>query len=133
MIADLPEGEAHEKVTGLLSEQVAKVLRLPAERLDLDTSIYDLGMDSLMAVELHMAVEEQFNVHVPAMVMAEGMSITQLAGRIAGQLRGRGAAAPESDLMEKLALRHGESLDAEEIDRFIASMNAPRQPRRSAS
>ena len=133
VIADLPEGEAHEKVTGLLSEQVAKVLRLPAERLDLDTSIYDLGMDSLMAVELHMAVEEQFNVHVPAMAMTEGMSITQLAGRIAGQLRGRGAAAPESDLMAKLALRHGESLDAEEIDRFIASMNAPRQPRRSAS
>ena len=130
LIAGLPESEAHERVTGLLTEQVAKVLRLPAERLDPETSIYNLGMDSLMAVELHMAVEEQFNIHVPVMVVTEGVSIAQLAGRIAGQLRGRGAttpAAPESDLIRRLASRHGESLDTEEIDRFIDGVNVPRQ------
>ena len=63
------------------------MLRLPVERIERNASIYDLGMDSLMAVELHMAVEERFNVHVPVMTVTGSASITQLAGSIAGSAR----------------------------------------------
>ena len=80
LLAGLTEAEVQETVTELLSEQVAKVLRLPVDRVERDASIYDLGMDSLMAVELHMAVEEQFHIHVPVMAVTEGASIRALAG-----------------------------------------------------
>ena len=134
LLAGLTEAEVQETVTDLLSEQVAKVLRLPVERVERDASIYDLGMDSLMAVELHMAVEEHFHVHVPVMAVTEGASIRALAGRIAGLIasRGNAAAAGASDqsarsqVVEGLAARHGESLGDEEIEAFLAGMEARR-------
>ena len=129
VLAGLSEAETHETLTGLLSEQVAKVLRLPVERIERNASIYDLGMDSLMAVELHMAVEERFNVHVPVMTVTGSASITQLAGSIAGQLGSRGATAAagpaEPSVVERLAARHGESFSADEIDDVIEGIGAP--------
>ena len=128
LLAGMSESEVQETVTELLSEQVAKVLRLPVERIERNASIYDLGMDSLMAVELHMAVEEHFHIHVPVMAVTEGASIAALAGRIAGQLGSRaattGEASARSLVMEGLAARHGESLDDEEIEAFLAGMEA---------
>ena len=131
LLAGLSAAEVQETVTGLLTEQVAKVLRLPVERVERNVSIYDLGMDSLMAVELHMAVEEQFHIHVPVMAVTEGASITALAGRIAVQLGSRGVATAgegdanaRSQVVERLAARHGESLDDEEIEAFLAGMEA---------
>ena len=128
LLAGLSESEVQETVTELLTEQVAKVLRLPVERVERDASIYDLGMDSLMAVELHMAVEEHFHIHVPVMAVTEGASIAALAGRIAAQLGSRAAAAggasARSQVVEGLAARHGESLDDEEIEAFLAGMEA---------
>ena len=129
MLSGLSDAEVRETVTDLLTEQVAKVLRLPVERVERNASIYDLGMDSLMAVELHMAVEEHFHIHVPVMAVTEGASITALAGRIAGQLGNRGSAAAggrtaRSQVVEGLAARHGESLDDEEIEAFLAGMEA---------
>ena len=124
LLAGLSEEEVQETVTALLAEQVAKVLRLPVERVERHASIYDLGMDSLMAVELHMAVEEQFHIHVPVMAVTEGASVTALAGRIARQLGSRAAAGTpaRSQMAERLAARHGESLGDEEIEAFLASM-----------
>ena len=129
MLSGLSDAEVRETVTDLLTEQVAKVLRLPVERVERNASIYDLGMDSLMAVELHMAVEEHFHIHVPVMAVTEGASITALAGRIAGQLGNRGSAAAggrtaRSQVVEGLAARHGESLDDEEIEALLAGMEA---------
>ena len=85
-----------------------------------------------MAVELHMAVEEHFHIHVPVMAVTEGASIRALAGRIAGLIASRGHAAgtsaqPErSQVVEGLAARHGESLGDEEIEAFLAGMEARR-------
>lgn len=131
LLAGLSETEVQETVTGLLTEQVAKVLRLPVERVERNASIYDLGMDSLMAVELHMAVEEHFQIHVPVMAVTEGASIAALAGRIARQLGSRGGGAAgdppaRSQMVEELAARHGESLSDEEIEAFLAGMEGRR-------
>ena len=128
-LSGLSEAEVRETVTELLADQVAKVLRLPVERVERDASIYDLGMDSLMAVELHMAVEEQFQVHVPVMAVTEGASIAALSGRIAEQLgsRARSAAAERSaaaQMAKRLATRHGESLGDEDIEAIVAGMKA---------
>ena len=129
LLAGLSEAEVQETVTDLLTEQVAKVLRLPVQRVERNASIYDLGMDSLMAVELHMAVEEQFHIHVPVMAVTEGASIAALAGRITGQLGNRGSVAAgglpaKAQVVEGLAARHGESLSDEEIEAFLAGMGA---------
>ena len=87
LLAGLSDAEVQETVTELLAEQVAKVLRLPVERVERNASIYDLGMDSLMAVELHMAVEEHFHIHVPVMAVTEGRVHRRARGAHCGSAR----------------------------------------------
>lgn len=45
-------GERRDRIEKLVRVEVARVLRLPAERLDQTTALKELGLDSLMAVEL---------------------------------------------------------------------------------
>ena len=39
----------------MLAEQVAQTLRIPAERIDVKRPITEMGIDSLMTVELQIA------------------------------------------------------------------------------
>ncbi len=45
--------------------KVAKQLEVDEERVTLDTTLEELGHDSLSAVEVIMAIEEEFGVTIP--------------------------------------------------------------------
>jgi acyl carrier protein len=82
LLAELSEEERQETVTQLLAEQVAKVLRMSPSKLDVNKSLLDMGIDSLMGVEMRMVIDKQFGVDLPAMELMGGASIAQLAARI---------------------------------------------------
>jgi acyl transferase domain-containing protein/NADPH:quinone reductase-like Zn-dependent oxidoreductase/acyl carrier protein len=87
--------EARGKVTGLLIEEVARIMKLAADRIEPSRPLTELGMDSLMAVELRLAVEQRFGVTVPLLALSEGATLSAMAGRI---VRGLGeTAAPEQN------------------------------------
>ena len=44
---------------------VVEQLRVEREKVTLDSTLESLGVDSLEAVDLIMAIESQFNVHIP--------------------------------------------------------------------
>lgn len=85
MIADLPEEKLLEAVINLLKEDVGKVLRMAPNNIDKDLSLHDMGLDSLMGVELAVAVESRFGTKLPAMVLSEKPTITKLAEYLLGQ------------------------------------------------
>jgi NADPH:quinone reductase-like Zn-dependent oxidoreductase/acyl carrier protein len=125
LINGMSDDQAHELATTMLREQVAKVVRMPAEHVDVEQSVFELGMDSLMAVELQVAIESQFGVTIPAMAINEETSIVQLAGQIARQLGGNGASGPgddspepdsEREILALLSSRHGEGLSPDELE-----------------
>jgi acyl carrier protein len=132
LIANQSEAEVLETVTRLLFEQMATVLRLPAEKIGGDASIYDLGMDSLMAVELVMAIEDRFGINFPDTAVTEGATATQIAGRIAAQLSNNGQHAETSQREEQLeavaalVARHGESASLDEVEEFVDSLSPER-------
>lgn len=78
----LPRDEAIALVARTLQAQIARILRMTPDRIALDKSVLDMGMDSLMGMELGLAVEEAFEVKLSVMAIAEGASVTTLAGRI---------------------------------------------------
>src|SRR4030095_4569022 len=94
--------------------QMANVLRLPVQKIASTVTIYDLGMDSLMAVELVTAIEARFGINIPPPALTGGETVSQIAGRIVAQLRGseEGAEPPERDeqreALNRLVSRHGE-------------------------
>ncbi|WP_299876191.1 type I polyketide synthase [uncultured Cocleimonas sp.] len=86
LIANLGQAEIQELVVDLLLDEIEQILRLPREKLDVERSIFDLGMDSLMGMELVLAIEERFGVKLPVMALTEGANILRIAERITEQL-----------------------------------------------
>jgi NADPH:quinone reductase-like Zn-dependent oxidoreductase/SAM-dependent methyltransferase/acyl carrier protein len=133
LLAELPEEERAELVTQVLAEQVAKVLRTAVAKLDVNKSLLDMGVDSLMGVEMKMVIDKQFGVDIPAMEMMGGASISQIARRILA-LSALPAAAPRKSQPEPLKAIYEEidkevdELSDETLDAYIAQLAAD-QPR----
>ena len=86
LIANMGRAEIQALVTELLLDEVEQILRLPRDKMDIEQSIFDLGMDSLMGMELVLAIEERFGVKLPVMALTEGANISRIAERITEQL-----------------------------------------------
>lgn len=111
----LPAAEAVTLVETALRGQIARILHMSPERIDAGRSVLELGMDSLMGMELGMAVEESFGVKLSIMAIAEGATVHTLAARIVDLLDaqdGDVAARPDDDLAEALVARHALGDDA---------------------
>ena len=69
------------------------ILRLPAAGIDPLRPLSEMGMDSLMAVELRLALESRLRVDLPLMSLAEGTSVASIAARLANAVSARPQAA----------------------------------------
>jgi phthiocerol/phenolphthiocerol synthesis type-I polyketide synthase C len=81
-IVALPLADALHLVEGTLQAQIARILHMSPEKIETDRSVLDMGMDSLMGMELGMAVEESFQVKLSVMTLAEGATVHSLARKI---------------------------------------------------
>lgn len=113
LLADCSPEEARDKVTGLLVEEVARIMKLAVERVEPHRPLAELGMDSLMAVELRLAVEQRFGISIPLLALSEGATLTAMAGRI---VRGLGSeseapADEKAQIAERLARYEGASVE----------------------
>jgi acyl carrier protein len=68
----------------IVGEEAGAILRLPASSIDPLRPLSEMGMDSLMAVELRLALENRLRVDLPLMSLAEGTSVASIAARLAG-------------------------------------------------
>lgn len=125
LLATLPDDEALQFVVQHLAQEVAQILRLPADKIDREKSVFDLGMDSLMGMELVAAIENRFSLRLPLMALAEGASIKRIAERMLEQVRGGG----ESDegnqyqqLVKAMAVRHENEVSHETVNKLVKSL-----------
>lgn len=125
--------EATKLVIETLQAQIARILHLSASKIDPDRSVTDLGMDSLMGMELGMAIEECFEVKLPLMMLAEGATVRSLAQKIAesvhtGATEGQDASATD-DVAQQLATLsaiHGAEMSRDELQQMAREMGANR-------
>jgi acyl transferase domain-containing protein len=80
-----PEGR-RDLAEDYLREQIARVLRLTPERVDVHTSLNNLGIDSLMAVELRNHVQASLGVVIPIARLLQEPTVAQLADVVLEQL-----------------------------------------------
>ena len=113
MIKGMDTEEALDKVCELLAREIGQILRIPADKLDFQNSVFDLGMDSLMGVELAMAVEKRFGVNMPAMALSEGPSIRRISERIVQKIKGvdlETESPSDDEQVKRLAALHNEDM-----------------------
>lgn len=123
-IQRLLDGKSPEEVMAivlrLIAEEVAQVLDLSVEQVATDRSVQSMGLDSLMAVELAVGLEQRIGVRLPAMMLQDSPTVEQIAGRIIARLAGniRDESADDAMLTE-LARRHAEELTENEVSDII--------------
>jgi acyl carrier protein len=83
----LPPDLAQAQVAQVLRMQIARILHLSPERTEIDRSVVEMGMDSLMGMELSLAVQENFQVRLPMMAVSEGETALSIAARIVASIR----------------------------------------------
>jgi thioesterase domain-containing protein/acyl carrier protein len=69
-----------------LHDQVARVLGIAPDKLEDDRSFANLGLDSLMAIELITRLETGLQISIPAMMIWQHPSVAQLTDHIAQKL-----------------------------------------------
>jgi acyl carrier protein len=78
----LPLDQAHKILLDVVVKEIAHVLRLPTREIDQNRALTDIGMDSLMMVELRGAVEEQLHIELPVLSLASSITPAEIAQRI---------------------------------------------------
>lgn len=108
LLADLSPEELHSTVTDLLRAELASILLIDEEKLDIHRSVYDMGFDSLMGVELMTAIENRLGVQVSVMVLSEASTLDKLAGVLIQKMHQHDDVedAPQ-DAIASLAAQHG--------------------------
>jgi acyl carrier protein len=81
-------------VSELVARSVAGVLRLPVSEVDVAMPLRNVGLDSLMALELRNTLQDRIGVAVPLVALVEGPSITELTSLILRALADLPAEAP---------------------------------------
>ena len=75
--------ERRRLLLGFLSAQVAKALRIPAEQIDMDEPLSDLGLESLMAVDVAAHVRATAGFELTALSLLGGDTLRQIANAMA--------------------------------------------------
>ncbi|MCC7361296.1 MAG: SDR family NAD(P)-dependent oxidoreductase [Anaerolineales bacterium] len=122
----LPAAERAAELQRQLEALVARVLGQPAgHRLDPQRGFFQLGLDSLMAMELQQRVQAQWGVSLPATAVFDYPSLERLAAYLNGLLQPMEAApvAPEAPIDAALtaAVAEVQQLSDGELDALLAA------------
>jgi NAD(P)-dependent dehydrogenase (short-subunit alcohol dehydrogenase family)/acyl carrier protein len=129
LLADLSDDALHAHIVGILQHEVGEILRIAPDQIEPLRSIYDMGLDSLMGVELVVALESRFGVRLSVMALSESANISKLAERLIVQLKASvdtpaDHAADTRAQVQQLAQQHGADTSAESIASLVEDVAA---------
>ncbi len=91
-------------IESYIAKKVADLLKVPFRRVDVHGPLNSLGIDSLMAVELKTAIEEDMGIEFPVEALFQGATIADLTAHVLWQrTSGRGLEAKDGPLGQVLS------------------------------
>ncbi|MET3119274.1 phthiocerol/phenolphthiocerol synthesis type-I polyketide synthase C [Undibacterium sp. GrIS 1.8] len=118
LLTQLSDEELQVVVIGMIKHEVGEILRVDPEKIDATLSIYDMGLDSLMGVELVLALESRFGVRLSVMTLNATPTIVKLAEKLIQLLKGSAERSEAQQQVAQIAAQHG----AEITDELAASL-----------
>jgi acyl transferase domain-containing protein/acyl carrier protein len=80
-------GDRAEMLALMMVELVSETMHKPANKIDINMPLSDMGIDSLMAVELQYGVSTRFGVDIPVLELVRSGSIFELAGNLLDHMK----------------------------------------------
>lgn len=117
-IANKKPEEVADIVRDMVIQEVAQILCVASGRIEPNRSLHDLGMDSLMAVELALGLEQRFGIQLPVMMLNDSPTANNVTARIVDKLIGDSHAeyaVQSSEQVAEIVRQHGGGLTQEEI------------------
>jgi acyl carrier protein len=135
LLARLDDSERQPVVVNFLIAEIARILQMPEEKIAHNCTIQDLGIDSLMAMELATTIEVKLGIDLPVMTLADNITLDGLANRIINMLdpadRQDLATNSVNQIVTSLAKIHAEDLTEEELQSLSNEIdNGEGTPRR---
>ena len=120
MVAGRTEAEALALVKETMLAEIGRILRMPPADVEADKPFAELGMDSLMGLELDAVMQKRYGIELPFLSIGAGLTLNELAGKILARLRG-GADEAARDAAEgaenELMARHvAPGIDTEKVE-----------------
>jgi NAD(P)-dependent dehydrogenase (short-subunit alcohol dehydrogenase family)/acyl carrier protein len=133
LIAGKDAVTARDIVAELLTAEVAKILRLPAEDVNRQRPLSEIGMDSLMALELRTAVQQRLGLDVPAMAIADGTTLNDIATRLVGRVSSGQETAGSDEVLDQLVVSHvGDAASTAQVEDLIDQVSKQTKTARKA-
>lgn len=85
-LASAPAQQRKKLLTDYLRDAVAEVTRVDADEIRADAGFFDLGMDSLMAIELRRRLEEGVGKQIPATLAMDHPRLSDVADYLLGEV-----------------------------------------------
>jgi acyl transferase domain-containing protein/NADPH:quinone reductase-like Zn-dependent oxidoreductase/acyl carrier protein len=129
LAGELAPAELAALLAQMLRREVGEILRIAPERIDSRQALQELGMDSLMGMELVTALEARLGVSIPVMALADSPSIDKLVARVVSLLDSPGAGGDEAagqDNVGLVAAQYATDLDARELDELADAIDEQR-------
>ncbi|WP_054811970.1 type I polyketide synthase [Nocardia arizonensis] len=105
-LAALEEGKRGQAVARMMAEELAVVMGVAADSIDLTVPVPELGLDSLMAVELGARVTKSLGVDLMSLQMGRSFSLEQAGPKVAEMIlatEDRRVAAPVTTASDAVA------------------------------
>jgi acyl carrier protein len=129
-LAELDPAARERAMVGVLSELLCSIVGLSVEKIDASHPLTNMGMNSLMFMDLQMAIEKKLGIKIPILELMKGSNLTQLATHLLGKLK---VSQPDKNRTEDLVankpltvedpqalLARLESLTDDEVDRLLS-------------
>jgi phthiocerol/phenolphthiocerol synthesis type-I polyketide synthase C len=130
LIEDLSPEELTAAIKDLLKAEIGEILRMAPEKIDPDRSVYDMGLDSLMGVELVLAIESRFGIQLSVMALSESPTISKLTDKLISQLKKTeevsDEATPEALIaaqVQQAVSQHAADLNAQAVNLFACDIH----------
>ncbi|MCG8037723.1 MAG: type I polyketide synthase [Candidatus Thiodiazotropha taylori] len=86
-LLSVDEGDRAEMLALMIVELVSETMHKPANKIDINMPLSDMGIDSLMAVELQYGVSTRFGVDIPVLELVRSGCILELAGTLLDHMK----------------------------------------------
>ena len=127
LIIGKTESEIVNIVQTLITQEVAQILSVDIDRIAPTRSLHDLGMDSLMAVELVLGLEQRFGIRLPTMMLNDSPTVERVTSYMVQKVLGTDDDESSGNLLddavETLIKQHGEDISKEEIRNLAKDAN----------
>jgi aryl carrier-like protein len=108
---------------GYLTHAVGQALGLHPSEVDAQAPLASMGLDSLMAIDLKNRMATDHGLEVSIVALIDGISVTQLAGRLAEHLASPRAAKPVLPPAAEPIGRVAEGIDPEKARELLVDLD----------